>query len=232
MEPASGRPFVPISCTTLSEHLLESQLFGHVKGAFTGAWTDKAGRLEAAAGGTLFLDEIGELRRRYRRNYCVFSKSVDSNVSAAGRPSRSTTGTGGDQPRPRVGPRSGTFRKDLFHRLNVLRIELPPLRDRSEDLIPWRVTSSRSARLATDARRWRCSLRRKRRSLAIAGPETYVSSSTCWHMQSSSAAATRSRSMTCRIGCKPCRDPLVRHDGRPVALPRTHPAQTYRSRSR
>ena len=97
---------------------------------------------------------------------------------------------------------SGNVSEDLFHRLNVLRIELPPLRDRSEDLIPLarHILAIRAA--PTAARPLRCSRRRKRRSVATAGPETCVSSSTCWHMQWSSAAVARSRSTTCRIGYK------------------------------
>jgi NtrC-family two-component system response regulator AlgB len=133
----AGGPFVPISCTTLSEHLLESELFGHVKGAFTGALVDKAGRLDGAAGGTLFLDEIGELtpplqrkllrfleERRFERVGGRATVEIDARVLAT---------TNRDLESDVA---AGTFREDLFHRLNVLRIELPPLRDRSEDLIP------------------------------------------------------------------------------------------------
>jgi len=128
-------PFVSIPCTTLSEHLLESELFGHVRGAFTGAWKDKVGRLEAAAGGTLFLDEIGELpatlqakllrfleERRFERVGGTATIEVGARIIAAtNRQLEAEVARGG-------------FREDLFYRLNVLRIELPPLRERLEDL--------------------------------------------------------------------------------------------------
>lgn len=131
----AGGPFVDISCTTLSEHLLESELFGHMKGAFTGAWRDKAGRLEAAAAGTLFLDEIGELPpslqakllrfledRRFERVGGTQTIEIDVRiVTATNRALEAEVARGG-------------FREDLFYRLNVLRIALPPLRERLEDL--------------------------------------------------------------------------------------------------
>jgi DNA-binding NtrC family response regulator len=133
--PRASGTFVSISCTTLSEHLLESELFGHVKGAFTGAWKDKVGRVEAAAGGTLFLDEIGELppplqakllrfleERRFERVGASQTIEVDARIVAAtNRALEAEVASGG-------------FRGDLFYRLNVLRIELPPLRQRFEDL--------------------------------------------------------------------------------------------------
>jgi NtrC-family two-component system response regulator AlgB len=127
--------FVSIVCTTLSEHLLESEFFGHVKGAFTGAWKDKAGRIDAAAGGTLFLDEIGELsaplqakllrfleERRFERVGGTATIEVDARIVAA---------TNRDL---EAEVAAGVFRQDLFYRLNVVRIALPPLRARSEDL--------------------------------------------------------------------------------------------------
>jgi len=128
-------PFVTISCTTLAEHLLESELFGHVKGAFTGAWKDKPGRLEAAAGGTLFLDEVGELapqlqakllrfleERRFERVGDTRTIEVDARIVAA---------TNRDLD-AEVG--AGRFRDDLFYRLAVVSFALPPLRERREDL--------------------------------------------------------------------------------------------------
>src|SRR6185369_16416116 len=133
--PRAAGPFVAISCTTLSEHLLESELFGHVKGAFTGAWADKAGRLEAAAGGTLFLDEIGELtaplqakllrfleERRFERVGGTATIEVDARIVAATNRALEAE------------VERGAFREDLFYRLNVVRVELPPLRERLEDL--------------------------------------------------------------------------------------------------
>jgi DNA-binding NtrC family response regulator len=128
-------PFVTISCTTLSEHLLESELFGHVKGAFTGAWKDNPGRLEAAAHGTVFLDEVGELspelqakllrfleERRFERVGGRSTIEVDARLVAA---------TNRDL---RAEVEAGRFRSDLFFRLNVVEIRLPPLRERRGDL--------------------------------------------------------------------------------------------------
>ena len=128
-------PFVTIACTTLAEHLLESELFGHVRGAFTGAIKDKAGRVEAAAGGTLFFDEVGELplelqakllrfleERRFERVGGSATSTVDARVIAA------TNRALEDD------VAAGRFREDLFFRLNVIDIRLPALRERREDL--------------------------------------------------------------------------------------------------
>jgi NtrC-family two-component system response regulator AlgB len=133
--PRRERPFVTIACTTLAEHLLESELFGHVKGAFTGAWKDKRGRLEAAQGGTIFLDEVGDLspelqakllrfleEHRFERVGGAETIAVDARVIAA---------TNRDL---EADVRVGRFREDLFFRLNVIRIVLPSLRERGADL--------------------------------------------------------------------------------------------------
>jgi NtrC-family two-component system response regulator AlgB len=131
----AAAPFVTVACTTLAESLLESELFGHVKGAFTGAWRDKTGRLAAAAGGTLFLDEVGELpvelqakllrfleERAFERVGDDQTMTVDARVIAA---------TNRDLD---ADVRAGRFREDLFFRLHVVGIGLPSLRDRAEDL--------------------------------------------------------------------------------------------------
>ena len=134
----SGRaraPFVTIACTTLAEHLLESELFGHVRGAFTGALKDKAGRVEAADGGTLFLDEVGELplelqakllrfveEHRFERVGGTTTATVDARIIAA---------TNRDLEAEIA---AGRFREDLYFRLQVVGIRLPALRERLEDL--------------------------------------------------------------------------------------------------
>jgi transcriptional regulator with PAS, ATPase and Fis domain len=133
--PRASQEFVPINCGALPEALLESELFGHVKGAFTGALSDKAGLFEVADSGTLFLDEVAEMppssqvkllraleERRVRR---VGGRDlIPVNV-------RIITATNRNL---RDALASGEFRKDLYYRLNVFQIDLPPLRDRREDI--------------------------------------------------------------------------------------------------
>jgi len=130
-------PFVPLNCAALPEALLESELFGYEKGAFTGAVAARAGRLEQAAGGTLFLDEVGEMspavqakflrvlqEREFQRLGGTRMLKADVRVVAA---------TNRDL---QVAMTRGAFREDLYYRLHVFAIHLPPLRDRPEDILP------------------------------------------------------------------------------------------------
>ena len=129
------KPFVTINCPSLSPELLTSDLFGHVKGSFTGAVKDQAGKVEAAEGGTLFLDELGDLpaaiqakllrflqEHRYERLGDTVTRSADVRIVAA---------TNRDL---EAQVRDGHFREDLLYRLNVIEITVPPLRERSEDI--------------------------------------------------------------------------------------------------
>ncbi|NVB78084.1 MAG: sigma-54-dependent Fis family transcriptional regulator [Kofleriaceae bacterium] len=143
------KPFMAINCAALSEQLLESELFGHEKGAFTGATERKRGRLELADGGTFFLDEVGELKpelqakllrvlqeRRFERVGGSRTLEVDLRwVAATNRDLRAMID-------------AGTFREDLYHRLAVFPIKLPPLRERKTDLLP--IAKSLLGRVAAD----------------------------------------------------------------------------------
>lgn len=133
--PRKGKPFVAVNCGAIPETLIESELFGHAKGAFTGAVGERAGLFEQAQGGTLFLDEIGELplamqtrllrvlqEREVRRVGGSTTKKVDVRVLAASNRDLAEQ------------IKEGSFREDLYYRINVVRVELPPLRRRKEDL--------------------------------------------------------------------------------------------------
>jgi DNA-binding NtrC family response regulator len=153
--PRRQRRFCDVNCAALPDELLESELFGHARGAFTGAVTERAGLFEDADGGTLFLDEIADLSPRaqakllrviqqqeVRRVGETFSRKIDARVvTAANRDMR-------------VEVAEGRFRQDLLYRLDVIRIHIPPLRDRPDDVAAlavqfWRTASARVASTAT-----------------------------------------------------------------------------------
>jgi two-component system response regulator PilR (NtrC family) len=161
--PRAEAPFVVLNCGAVPENLIESELFGHVKGAFTGAISAKDGLFRAADGGTLFLDEVGELPppmqvkllrvlqdRRVRPVGSSAEVEVDVRVVAA------------TNRNVEAEVEAGGFREDLFYRLNVIRIEVPPLRDRPEDipiladyfLEKHAALQGRRLRLSPDGMRW------------------------------------------------------------------------------
>ena len=135
--PRAGKLFFAINCAALPEQLLESELFGHEKGAFTGAVATKIGRIEQAEGGTLFLDEIAEMsplvqakflrvleQREYQRVGGTRTLAADVRIIAATNRNLAAS------------IERHTFREDLFYRLNVFQIHIPPLRDRPDDILP------------------------------------------------------------------------------------------------
>jgi two-component system, NtrC family, response regulator AtoC len=135
--PRAGGPFVPVNCAAITETLMESEIFGHEKGAFTGAISARRGRLELAHGGTLFLDEIGELKpelqakllrvlqeRQFER--VGGTRTIEAEVRWIAATNRDLTGMIAGK----------KFREDLYHRLAVFPIQLPPLRERRKDILP------------------------------------------------------------------------------------------------
>ena len=132
----AAKPFVTVNCPALTDELLSSELFGHIKGSFTGAVRDQPGKVEAADGGTLFLDELGDLsptvqakllrflqEKRYERVGDTTTRRADVRIVAA---------TNRDL---EAAVREGRFREDLLYRLNVIEVTLPPLRERADDLL-------------------------------------------------------------------------------------------------
>ncbi|MBP6875845.1 MAG: sigma-54-dependent Fis family transcriptional regulator [Candidatus Eisenbacteria bacterium] len=147
--PRADGPFVAVNCAAISEHLMESEIFGHEKGAFTGAISSRRGRLELAEGGTLFLDEIGELRpalqakllrvlqeRQFER--VGGTRTIEANVRWIAATNRDIEAM----------VRSGDFREDLYHRLAVFPIRMPALRERPADIGP--LAETLLARISVD----------------------------------------------------------------------------------
>jgi DNA-binding NtrC family response regulator len=137
LSPRSARPIIAVNCGALHENLLESELFGHEKGAFTGATARRIGRFEEADGGTLFLDEIGELSQAVQVKLLRFLQEHEFQRLGGNQTLRSdvrvisATNRNLEQ---RV--KEGAFREDLFYRLNVVMMSIPPLRERKEDIPP------------------------------------------------------------------------------------------------
>jgi two-component system response regulator HydG len=133
--PRHNKPFVPLNCAELSEHVLESELFGHVKGAFTGADRDRVGRFQYANGGTLFLDEIGDMPTSIQIKLLRVLETGEIVRVGTNEPTkvnvRLISATNCDLA---DAISEGKFRQDLFHRLKVVSIKLPPLRERREDI--------------------------------------------------------------------------------------------------
>jgi transcriptional regulator with PAS, ATPase and Fis domain len=134
--PRADRAFVAVNCAGMPETLLESELFGHVKGSFTGAYRDKLGKLELADGGTMFLDEIGEMTMRMQGMLLRFLETGELQKvgadRAAGRVNVRVIAATNRNLRDMVD--HGTFREDLFYRLNVIHLMVPPLRERRDDI--------------------------------------------------------------------------------------------------
>jgi len=133
--PRRSRPFVPVDCTALVSTLIEAELFGYVKGAFTGASHNKQGLLEAAGNGTLFLDEIGDLPFDLQAKLlrALQEKEVKP-VGSTDRVPISTRVIAATNRDLEASVRQGTFRQDLYFRLNVVQIKIPPLRERKSDI--------------------------------------------------------------------------------------------------
>jgi transcriptional regulator with PAS, ATPase and Fis domain len=133
--PRASGPFVPVDCSTLRDSLLESQLFGHVRGAFTGAACNTLGFFRAADGGTLFLDEIGELlpEAQARLLRCLQERAVVPIGMFRAIPVNVRIIAATHRPLAEM-VRQGTFRVDLYFRLDVVNLEIPPLRKRKEDI--------------------------------------------------------------------------------------------------
>ncbi len=153
--PRAARPFVKVHCAALSPGLLESELFGHVKGAFTGAHRDKVGRFELANGGTLFLDEIGDIDLSVQTKLLRVLQDMTFERVGSSEPIqvdvRVIAATHQDLEEL---IRQGRFREDLYYRLNVIPITMPPLRERPRTCRSWCSTFCGCTARAAARRTW------------------------------------------------------------------------------
>ena len=188
-----SKPFIPVNCGGIPENLLEAELFGHERGAFTGALRLKHGLLEQANGGTLFLDEIGDMplamqvkllralqERTVTRLGSEQSVAVDFRlICATHRDLKKLV-------------EQGTFREDLFYRVNVVHLRVPPLRERPEDSCGTRGGFCARSRSRMQDRRRSCPLGPRRRYSIIYGPATCANCAIASSVPMSSPPATRS----------------------------------------
>src|SRR4029453_6809451 len=133
----AARGFVAVNCSGIPETLLESELFGHTRGSFTGAYRDKPGLVRQADRGTLFLDELGEMSLRMQAVLLRFAETGEIQAVGSDQPGgraevRLITPTTRDL---RAQIEAGAFREDLYYRLNVIQIQVPPLRERGNDVM-------------------------------------------------------------------------------------------------
>ena len=195
--PRAAQRFVALNCASVSETLLESELFGHVKGSFTGAYRDKVGKLQQAHKGTIFLDEIGEMSLRMQAMLLRFLENGE------------VVPVGSDMPATRVDVRvisatnrdlqdmvtKGEFREDLLYRINVAHIQVPPLRDRRDDIRPLVLS-------------------------VIAQPRPHVAGGRRGAWTRSSATAGRATCASCRTSSSRCwRSPTARRMGTELLPP-------------
>ena len=148
--PRRHGPFVVINCATLAEPLLENELFGHVRGGFTGAVNDKLGRLEAAHGGTVLFDEIAELPTSLQTKFLNFVQDRSFERIGSNRTTRVDVRLVAASNRNlEAEVAAGRFRDDLYYRLNEITFALPPLRERTQDILPFAQKMLKGIALAT-----------------------------------------------------------------------------------
>ncbi|HSW28811.1 MAG TPA: sigma-54 dependent transcriptional regulator [Longimicrobiales bacterium] len=157
LSPRAEGPLVVVNCAAVSEHLMESEIFGHEKGAFTGATAARRGRMELADGGTLFLDEIGEMKPELQAKLLrVLQDQTFERVGGTRTLTVDVRWIAATNRNLDAMVRAGQFREDLYHRLAVFPIRLPPLRERPSDILP--LAEALLARIAAELGRTRLTL--------------------------------------------------------------------------